>query len=58
MKKRHMKVTRVTKTEFELEDGRIIPHVVEVDTIPTVEEFQKYLDEWYDKIPLGEKIDE
>jgi len=54
MKKRRMKVVRVTTTEFELEDGRIIPHVVELDTAPSVEEFQKYLNEWYDKMPVKE----
>ena len=42
MKKR-MKVVRVSKT-------------VELDFTPTVEEFQKYLDEWYDK--MTEKNDE
>lgn len=56
MKKKRMKVVRVSKTEFELEDGRVIPQVVELDYTPTVEEFQKYLDEWYDK--MTEKNDE
>jgi hypothetical protein len=55
MKKRRMKVVRVTKTEFELEDGRVIPHVVELDSAPTVEKFQEYLDSWYNVMPLGEK---
>lgn len=58
MKKKHMRVIRVSKTDFELEDGRIIPHVVELDSVPTVEEFQKYLDEWYNKMPFEEKKDE
>ena len=52
-----MKVVRVTKIEFELEDGRIIQHVVELDSVPSVEEFQKYMDEWYDKMPSGVKDD-
>ena len=51
MGKKHMKVIRVTKTEFEIEDGRIFQHVVELDSVPSIEEFQKYLDEWYDKLP-------
>jgi hypothetical protein len=50
-----MKVIRVTKTEFELEDGRIIPHVVDLDYAPSVEEFQGYLDGWYAKMPLKDK---
>ena len=55
MKKRRMKVVRVTKSEFELEDGRVIPHVVELGSAPTVEKFQEYLDSWYNVMPLGEK---
>ena len=39
-------VVRVTEEEFELDDGRIFPHMVELDTVPTVEEFQKI----YDKV--------
>ena len=41
-------VVRVTKTEFELADGRIFPNVVEFqdDEVPTVEEFQKVYDQW------------
>jgi hypothetical protein len=37
-------VVRVTKIEFELDDGRIFPHPVELDDVPTVEEFQKIYD--------------
>lgn len=43
MEKKPM-VVRVTKTEFELDDGRIFPHPVELDPAPTVEEFQKTYD--------------
>ena len=39
-------VVRVTKEEFELDDGRVFPHVVELEEVPTVEEFQKI----YDKV--------
>jgi len=46
MKKKKPMVVRVTKEEFELDDGRIFPHVVELDEVPTVEEFQKI----YDKV--------
>lgn len=51
-----MKVVRVDKDEFELKDGRVIPHVVELDVVPSIEEFQEILNEQYDK--LGIKIDE
>jgi len=53
---KHMKVIRVDKDEFELEDGRIIPHVVPLDDVPSVDEFQEILDEQYEK--LGIEIDE
>ena len=43
MEKKPM-VVRVTKTEFELDDGRIFPHPVELDPVPSVEEFQKTYD--------------
>ena len=41
------KVIRVTKTEFELEDGTVHPHAVELDEVPTPEEFQVYYDHWF-----------
>ena len=41
MEKRKPMVIRVTKEEFELDDGRIFPHVIELDEVPTIEEFQK-----------------
>ena len=37
-------VVRVTKTEFELDNGDIYPHAFELDDDITVEEFQKLLD--------------
>lgn len=45
-----MKVVRVTKTEFELEDGRIVPHFMELEKVPTLKQFQKIYDEWTDKL--------
>ena len=45
MKIKHMKVVRVTKDEFELDDGTIQPMVLKLDYVPTVEEFQRLLDE-------------
>ncbi|MCW9681614.1 hypothetical protein FJR41_012560 [Dolichospermum planctonicum UHCC 0167] len=41
------KVIRVTKTEFELQDGTIHPHAVELDEVSTPEEFQVYYDHWF-----------
>lgn len=45
-----MKVIKVTETEFELEDGRIYEHPIELEEVPSVEEFQKIYDEWSDKL--------
>ena len=41
---KRMKVVRLTKDEFELEDGTIQPMMLDIDPLPTLEEFQKYLD--------------
>lgn len=38
------KVVRVSKTEFELDNGDIYPIPFEFDYEPTVEEFQMFLD--------------
>ncbi len=46
MKVKSMKVVRVTKTEFELEDGRVYDHPVELEDIPSLEDFQEVYDEW------------
>jgi len=44
MKDKKPMVIRVTKTEFELDDGRVFPHPVELDEVPSIEEFQKIYD--------------
>ena len=44
-----MKVVRVTKTEFELEDGRVYDHPVELEAVPSLEDFQAVYDEWVTK---------
>lgn len=44
------KVVRVDRTEFELSDGRVYPHVVELDETPTLEEFQEIYDRWHSLI--------
>lgn len=45
MEEKNMKVVRVDKTEYELENGDIYPHVFELNEDITIEEFQKLLDE-------------
>jgi len=40
------KIVRVTKKEFEMEDGTIRPIPFELDEVPTIEEFQQIYDEW------------
>lgn len=45
MEEKNMKVVRVDKTEYELENGDVYPHVFELDEDITVDEFQRLLDE-------------
>jgi sporulation-control protein spo0M len=40
------KVVRVTKTEFELDNGVVYPHIDELEEVPTLEEFQAIYDHW------------
>jgi hypothetical protein len=40
------KVVRVDEKEFETEDGTVYPHPIELEEVPTVEEFQKIYDYW------------
>jgi predicted acetyltransferase len=49
MKVKFMKVVRMTKTEFELEDGRVYDHPVELEDVPSLEDFQEVYDEWVRK---------
>jgi hypothetical protein len=51
-----VKVVKVTKTEFELEDGRVYPHPVELDYVPSLKEFQKTYNEWAEL--LSKKLEE
>jgi hypothetical protein len=41
------KIVRVTKTEFETQDGTVRPMLFELDETPTVEEFQEIYDDWF-----------
>lgn len=49
MKVKSMKIVRVTKTEFELEDGRVYDHPIELEDVPSLEDFQSLYDEWVKK---------
>lgn len=44
------RVVRVTRTEFELSDGRVYEHPVPLDYDPTIENFQQIYDFWKDAI--------
>lgn len=41
------KVIRIDADEFELDDGTIYPHIVKLEEVPTVEEFQKIYEYCY-----------
>jgi len=41
-----MKIIKVTKTEFELEDGRVYEHPIELEIVPSIKEFQKIYNDW------------
>ena len=45
-----MKVIRIDKKEFELEDGRVFQHPVELESVPSLAEFQKIYDQWFKTI--------
>lgn len=45
IRRKQMKVVRVTNEEFELEDGTVLPILFELEYTPTIEEFQKIYDE-------------
>lgn len=44
LKDKKFKVIRVTKTEFELDNGDIYPHTFDIEESISVKEFQKLLD--------------
>jgi len=41
------KIVRVTKDDFELSDGSVHPHVIFLEEVPTIEEFQAQYDYWF-----------
>jgi hypothetical protein len=49
-KVKKMKVVRVDKYEFELENGQIFEHIEQLDEVPTLEEFQKVYDKCCDNM--------
>jgi hypothetical protein len=40
-------IVKITKTEFETEDGVIHPIPFELEEIPSIEEFQEIYDQWF-----------
>jgi len=44
LQEKQFKVVRVDSTEFELSNGDIYPIPFELDEVPSVEEFQKLID--------------
>lgn len=40
-------IIKITKTEFETEDGAIHPIPFELEEIPSIEEFQEIYDQWF-----------
>jgi hypothetical protein len=50
-------VVRATKTEFELDNGKTYPIPFLLDEVPTLEEFQKTYDHWFEIFKQEELID-
>jgi len=44
LQEKEYKVVRVSKTEFEIDNGDIYPIPFELDKVPTVKQFQKMID--------------
>lgn len=51
-----IKVAKVSKEDFTLEDGRVFPHFSQLEVVPTVEEFQKVYDFMYAKFSKLQKF--
>jgi len=45
LQEKEYKVVRVSKTEFELDNGDIYPIPFELDKVPTVKQFQRMIDD-------------
>ena len=52
-----MRVIRITKTEFELEDGRVYQHLFPLEKIPPIKQFQSIYDRWKQIIKQEEPED-
>ena len=42
-----LKITRVSKTEFETNDGTVHPMLFELDEVPSIADFQAQYDDWF-----------
>jgi hypothetical protein len=55
------RVVRVTATEFELDNGDVYPHPIELEEVPTPEEFQRHYDYWFnvfEELADGEAVND
>lgn len=50
-------IVKVSETEFETDDGVVYPIPFELESVPSVEEFQKIYDEWFRLFQSKELID-
>lgn len=46
MEEKRPMVVRVDRVEFELDDGRVFLHPIELDEVLSIEEFQEIYDKW------------
>jgi len=53
-----MKIVKVTKDYFETINGDRIEHQFELEEVPTVEEFQKFYNQWEKEIKKSKEGDD
>ena len=58
MSRKPKMIVRITKTEFETDDGIVHPIPFELDKIPTIEEFQRIYNQWFELFQSQKLIDE
>ena len=51
------KIVRITKTEFEMADGTVHPILFDLEDTPSLEDFQKYYDDWFNVFQNKELIE-
>ena len=55
--KKDLKVIRVNRKEFELNDGRVFPHPMELDETPKLSDFKKYYQYWKELLSKENLLD-